>query len=200
MNHDDRSDDDACPRRRPRGAHVAGVGTAVGAALAAAMIPAAVAYADPNTGAPVTSGGSGMEQTAMDNAASAFLGREDISTSLATSDVWHLNNFIGELPGGASGQLGTVMEESLASIFEDFGTPTSGLKGSGEEASLNNVFSNFLAQEDISTRLATIDVTYLDDFLGQLPGGAHGAVGIAFEMDLANDIATIAALAASGQV
>jgi hypothetical protein len=47
MNHDDRSDRDVCQRRRRRGAYAAVLSAAAGAALAAAMIPAAPAFADP---------------------------------------------------------------------------------------------------------------------------------------------------------
>jgi hypothetical protein len=47
MNHHDRGDHDVFQRRRRRGVYAAVLSAAAGAALAAAMIPAAPAFADP---------------------------------------------------------------------------------------------------------------------------------------------------------
>jgi hypothetical protein len=99
MNNDDRSDRDVHPRRR-WGAYAAGLSAAVGAALAAAMIPAAPAFADPTDDAlPAL---QLNEDAILQNDITAFFG--DINDpSLATPDIQFTDFLLGLLPGGVNG-------------------------------------------------------------------------------------------------
>jgi hypothetical protein len=136
MNHDDPSDRDIRPRRR-RGAYAAGLSAAVGAALAAAMIPAAPAFADPTDDTVAAAAGEAVpalahlnEEAILNNDITTFY--NDINDPfLAGPDIQFTDYLLGLLPGGGNGTDAIEVETFLVN---DIYTPLIDAFGGGVQA------------------------------------------------------------------
>jgi hypothetical protein len=110
MKQDDRS------QNRRWGA-LAGLSAAAGAALAAAMIPAAPAFADPTddavAAAAITGGGGGTTETEDQILGSDVIADAGGSGSTANLDEAAINTALGLFPGGVNGTDATGVETFL---------------------------------------------------------------------------------------
>jgi hypothetical protein len=203
MNHDDRSDRDVRPRRR-WGAYAAGLSAAAGTALAAAMIPAAPAFADPTDDALPALQFS--EEKILNGDITTLFG--DLhDPSLAAPDIQVTDSLLGLLPGGVNGTDGIEVETLL--VNDVYNPLIDALGGGGmrmldataadaepaarppitEEAILNNDITTFY--KDINDpSLAGPDIQFTDSLLGLLPGGAGGTDAVEVETLLVTDIYT----------
>jgi hypothetical protein len=213
MNNHDRSDRDICQRRRRRGAYAAVLSAAVGAGLAAAMIPAAPAFADPAGDAAAAAAGDavpaamsrGGEEATLNNDISTLF--DDLHLSfLAGPDVQTTDFLLGLLPGGAGGTDAVAEETALVTditpLLDEFGG--GGMKmfdaaaadaalvigRPTEEAVLNNDITTYFDDLHLPF-LAGPDVQTTDFLLGLLPGGVNGTDAVAEETALVADITPV---------
>ena len=99
---------DVCGRRRW------GASAAVGAALAAAVIPVAPAFAEPDGAAAIGGGGPGCCEALADKDLFEFLiGHDGLSATAASADVAALNADLA----GLSNPGATVVEEMVIAFF-----------------------------------------------------------------------------------
>jgi hypothetical protein len=217
MNNDDRSDRDVRPRRR-WGAYAAGLSAAVGAALAAAMIPAAPAFADPTDYAVAAAAGDAVpalatklpEETILNNDITTLF--DDLQAPFGGYlDIQLTDYLISLLPGGATGTDGVDVETFLASqaytpAIELLDT----LLGGGgmqafdaaaadavpaarapipEETILNNDITTLF--DDLQAPFGGyLDISLTDYLISLLPGGATGTDGVEVETFLASQAYT----------
>jgi hypothetical protein len=203
MNHDDRSDRDVRPRRR-WGAYAAGLSAAAGTALAAAMIPAAPAFADPTDDALPALQFS--EEKILNGDITTLFG--DLhDPSLAAPDIQVTDSLLGLLPGGVNGTDGIEVETLL--VNDVYNPLIDALGGGGmrmldatageavpaamsrepEEKILNGDITTFY--NDIhDPSLAGPDIQLTDSLLGLLPGGGNGTDAVEVETLLVTDIYT----------
>jgi len=202
MNNHDRSDRDVRQRRRRRGAYAAGLSAAVGVALAAAMIPAAPAFADPTDDVLVI--GPGGEETILNEEIIGLFGGIN-DPSAGALDVQVTDSLLGLLPGGGHGTDATEVETLLVN---DLYTPLIDALGGGERMldvtaadavpAKQIQTPDGILDKDISILFGEIndpsggglDVQVTDTLLGLLPGGVNGTDGIEVETLLANDVYT----------
>ena len=154
------------------------LGAAVGAALAAAMIPAGVAHATVGS-----AGGEGV----LNSDLSTFFTDNGLTAELAKTDVTLTDEFIGQLPGGPTGTLGHEFETDLENQINNF-TSTEvapSPPGPSYEGVADKDLS-FLLSDLHESSLATTDVSDLNAILGEL-GGVGGMVG----NSAANDISMV---------
>ncbi len=201
MNHDDRSDRNVRPRRR-WGAYAAGLSAAVGAALAAAMIPAAPAFADPTDDA-LPALQVSEEKILNTDIVALFDALKD--PSAAGPDIQFTDYLLGLLPGGGGGTDATEVETLLVN---DIYTPLIDALGGGGMRMLDaaaadavpaaKVTEELVLNRDITTlageirdpSLAGPDIQFTDYLLGLLPGGGGGTDAIEVETLLVTDIYT----------
>jgi hypothetical protein len=216
MNKDHRSDRDVCQRRRRRGAYAAVLSAAAGAALAAAMIPAPLAYADTTDDA-IGAAAAGDSVSDITSRTPESIANGDVIALdddlglkfLAGPENGLLDSIYASLPGGADGTLGIDAETTVANLATD---GINLLDGGGgmrmldaaaadaepaaakpppitEEAVLNNhITTLFDDLHDPSG--AGPDIQFTDFLLGLLPGGGNGTDGVEVEGLLVTDIYT----------
>jgi hypothetical protein len=215
MNKDHRSDRDVCQRRRRRGAYAAVLSAAAGAALAAAMIPAPLAYADTTDDA-IGAAAAGdsvsdaiMRQTeeTIANGAITKLDGDLGLASFAGPENGILDSFYAFLPGGADGTLGIDAETTVANLATD---GINLLDGGGGMRMLDAAAADAvpalakpIPEDEILDKeiltlfndlrapaLGTGDVDFTTELLSLLPGGVNGADGVEVETLLASDLYT----------
>jgi hypothetical protein len=197
MSNDDRSDRDVHPCRR-WGACAAGLSAAVGTALAAAMIPAAPAFADPTDDA-VPAITAPYEETILnDEITTLFGGIND--PDAGALDVQVTDSLLGLLPGGGHGTDATEVETLLVNglytpVLDALGALDGAAPGAVPAGGMNPSPDGILNQDIIVLfddlqvpSLAGPDTEVTDSLLGLLPGGVTGTDGVEVETLLANDL------------
>jgi hypothetical protein len=183
MNPDGRSQ-----RRRRRGAYAAVLSAAAGAALAAAMIPAAPAFADALGAATICSGECQTDAAYQTYFAPDYVKPGDVMSaggvmppSYESVVETHTNGFLG-LIGSVNASWETEMESDLSTMFTTF-SPTPG--GGGSVLDVDPQFTTFLTEADLSNHDVSA-VQALNALIdNDIVGGASGPAGTALESDLA---------------
>ena len=169
-------------RRRRRGwGAIAGLSAAVGAALAAAIIPAGVAFADSIIVDEQTL--NNAEMYFLDHDAGLYLTEQQVA-ALVTTDKNLTDSFLGQLPGGPTGYLGETFEKVLGTgLGSDFSafpiTPESLAAVQGE---FNDVILDYHLPATDATQLTDILNTLSADHLSPtLMGLLDGNLYMAFQ-------------------